>query len=251
MYSIGYQDIKVKHESEVKILKASRSFKIVNLKNLDLKKSNIERKPSDKFVEITMGGDEIKQILGGRISGKKILKKSEINYPIGLYNYINTANRQSKATIPSKVGKVHSNFRKRKYRSLNEYRRWYLSKYPDAMDNAVNEILEDFKRFGVPSKKRRWQKQYIKLFVEDLIINQSYRGLKIQEAIFIKMADILGQDFRWSTNKEDSRDTDGFIGDIPISVKPKSSQQKKKAGVKRVYYVIDEEKNTLSFTFSL
>jgi len=65
------------------------------------------------------------------------------------------------------------------------------------------------------------------------------------------MADILKKDFRWGTDKEDSSGIDGFIGDIPVSVKPDSCQEKKKAGVKRTYYSIDEKNKTLSFTISL
>ena len=236
---------------EVKDVRRPQRIKIKNIEKINLKKSNFERKPSNKFVEITIDSNEIKKLLGGRISGKKILEKRKINYPIGIYGHISLANKQKQATIPSKVGKVHGMFRGRRFRSLNEYRKFYLSKYPRTINKAVDEILEDFKRFGLPLKKRQEHKKYVRLFVEELVINQSYRGLKVQEVIFVKMSNILKQDYRWSTDKEDSSGIDGFIGDIPISIKPISSNEKKKAGVKRTYYSVNEKKSTLSFTLSL
>ena len=235
----------------VEKVKKSQRVKIENVKQINLKRSNFERPPSNKCVEVTVDSEEIKKILGGKISGKRILRKRKIDYPVGLYNHIDTASRQKRATLPSKVGKVHEMFRGRKFRSLNEYKKIYSSKFPDAIGNAVEEILEDFKRLGIPSKKRREYKRYVKLFVEELVIGRSYRGLKIQEVILIKMANILKQDYRWGTNKEDSSGIDGFIGDIPVSVKPDTCQQKKKEGVKRAYYTIDEKNSILSFTFSL
>jgi hypothetical protein len=241
----------LKCKDKAEAVRMSQRIKIKNTNRINLKKSNFERPPSNKFVEITMNSEEIKQILGGKISGKRILEKRKIDYPIGVYNYIDTAIRQKRATIASKVGKVHGMFRGRKFRSLSEYRRIYSSKFPQSIDNAVEEALEDFKRFGLPAKKRREYKKYVQFFVEELVIGRSYRGLKIQEVIFIKMADILKQDYRWGTNKEDSSGIDGFIGNIPISVKPNTCQQKKKAGVKRTYYTIDEKNSTLYFTFSL
>jgi len=236
---------------EIKIIRKSRRVEIANIKKLNLKKSNYERKPTNKAVEVILNCKEIKKILGGRISGSKILKKRTIDYPVGLYNHINIANRQKKATISSKVGKVHGMFRGKKFRSLNEYRKFYLSKYPNAISSAVGEIFDDFKRLGIPLKKRNKYKKYVNFFIEELVINQSYRGLKIQEVILIKMSDILKQHYRWGTDKEDSSGIDGFVGDIPISIKPSSSHEKKKAGVKRINYFINKKQNTLSFTFSL
>jgi hypothetical protein len=236
---------------DVKIVRNARRVELANIEKITSKRSNYKRKPSKKWVVVTLTASDIKRLLGGRISGAKILQKRKGDYDVGLYRYINTGNCQSRATAVSKVGKVHGMFRGKKFRSLGEYRKRYLSQYPDAIDNAVEDIMEDFKRFGLPAKKRREYKKHVEFFVENLVINQSYTGLKIQEAILVKMSEIMGQDYRWATDKEDSSGIDGFVGEIPFSVKSKSSNVKKKPGTKRIDYSIDEKNNTLSFTFSL
>jgi len=238
----------VKCGSKVNVIRRSRRVEISNIKRINLKKSNFKRKPTNKFAEIIIDSKEIKEMLGRRISGKKILEKKMINYPKYFYGFINKANKQSGATHSRNVGKLHSLFKNRKFENLNEWKKWYLSKYPKAIQEATNTILFTLKEACVDTRK---YKKYVKLFVENLIINQTYSGLKIQEIVLIKMASILKQDYRWSTDKEDSSGIDGFVGDIPVSVKPVTSQQKKKAGVKRANYTINKERNILSFTFSL
>jgi len=237
--------------SNVKIVESSHRVVLANINKITSKRSNYKRRPSKKWVEVTLTAKDIKSLLGGRISGNKVLQKRKIDYPVGLYRYINTACGQSMATISSKVGKIHGMFRGKKFRSLSEYKKIYLSKFPNAIDNAVNDILMDFKRFGLSAKKRNEYKAYVEFFVENLIINQSYTGLKIQEAILIKMSEIMGEDYIWGTDREDSSGVDGFVGDIPFSIKSKSSKMKKKPGTKRIDYEINDKNNTVSFTFSL
>lgn len=241
--------------SGVKIIRRARSVSKANIKTFNIKKSNFERKPTNKFGEVTLTGKDIKKILGGRISGDKILKKTELHYPPYLYGLINSANTMSGSTRPNKIRKLHDLFKKRKFRSLGEWKKWYLSKHPNAINRAVSNILAVFeKNFDISASKRRKYRKYIRQFVENLVFEQTYRGLKIQEVIFIKMSKITGEKYRWGTNREDSSGVDGFIGDIPLSIKPQTSSQKKPPGVKRAYYEIKKDKNdksTLTFTFSL
>ena len=65
------------------------------------------------------------------------------------------------------------------------------------------------------------------------------------------MAEIKDKKYVWSTAKEDASGVDGYIGNIPISIKPETSDMKKKAGTKRMDYKVNEKKLTLSFTFTL
>ncbi len=161
-------------------VRKSRRVKIDNIEKIDLKKSNFERKPSDKYIEVIIDSKEIKKILGGRISGKKILEKREINYPKYLYGFINSANTMSGATRPSNIGKLHILFKNRKFRNLNEWKKWHLSKYPKATNKAINSILSVFEEvFDMEPKNRRRYRKYTKQFVENLVFNQTYSGLKI------------------------------------------------------------------------
>ena len=112
----------------------------------------------------------------------------------------------------------------------------------------MNAIIE---ATGIQGDTRRKYRKYTQLFVENLVFNQTYTGLKIQEAVLVKISDLMKQNYRWSNDKEDSAGIDGFVGNIPVSIKPTSSSQNKKPGVKRTYYKINKKNNTLSFTFSL
>ena len=104
---------------------------------------------------------------------------------------------------------------------------------------------------GIGGTPRRNLKKYIRIFVEDLVYNRTFTGLKIQEAILTKMAEMKNKNYKWSSGKEDLSGIDGYIGNIPVSIKPDSSEMKKRAGTKRMDYSINEKELTLSFTFSL
>jgi len=229
-----------------------QKIKTADIKKINLGKSNFERLPTNKFVEITLSDNDIKQLLGGRISGKNVLKRAKIDYPKYLYGFINKANEMSGATRSSRVGKLHNLFKQRKFRNLGEWKKWYNKKYPNITNESVDIICSVLKQgLCISPKNIKKNRKYIKQFIENLIFNQTYTGLKIQEIILIKVSKIMKEKYRWSTAKEDSSGIDGYVGKIPVSIKPTSCNEKKRAGIKRVNYKINEKENTLSFTFSL
>lgn len=227
----------------------SRKQRVTSTTGINLKETNFERVPSNRCMDIVLTAGEIKELLGGRISGTKILTIGNINYPKYLYGFINKANSLCSGTSSSRVGKVHTLFKQRKFRSLNEWKKWYTKKYPKAVKEAIALIHKTFKGAQIPLIRKN--RKYVKSFVENLIFEQTYRGLNIQEAILTKMSKITRKKYRPSTTKEDSAGIDGFIGEIPVSIKPETSNVKKRAGVKRVNYRIDRKKCTLSFTISI
>lgn len=236
--------------SGVSLIRGRNVVKLSDARVLTKKKNNFKRKPSSKYVEIIMTGDEIKRLLGGRISGVKLLKKEKIDYPKYLYNHINASNLQRRATIPSKVGKVHQFYEIRKFRTMGEWKKYHEKNFPGSLKRAEAEIIEDLRSVGVSASYLKKWRPFIKAFVEELVIKHTFRGLKIQEAILIKISEMLGQEYRWSDASTDSKGIDGFVGDIPISIKPNTCAFKKPAGVKRVYYKINENKGTVSFSMS-
>ena len=234
-----------------KIFKNGKRVSVLDVKGIDLKKSNFERKPSKKFMEVTLNCKDIKKLSGGKISGKKLLKKRKIDYPKKLYGHINVANFQEGATLPKKVGKVHTLFKTRKFRNLNEWKKWYTKKYPNSIKEAVDEILGNFKTIGISASYRRKYKPFVEAYVENLLLDQTYQGLTIQEIILRKLSQITGKKYVWSSSTQDSGGTDGFVGEIPVSIKPKTCSEKKAPGVKRAYYKINENKNIIKFEISL
>ncbi len=228
------------------------------IKKRKTKKYNFQRKPSNRYISITMKADEIKKILEKRITEKNLLKKENIKYPKYLYSIINTCNQLSGATNSRNIGKLHSRFQERKFRNLGEWKNNYNKNNPKAVNNAINTIYNTLEKviitpenlIIIDKKAKKYYKKYIRNFVENLIFNQTFTGLKIQEAILIKIAQLNKKQYRWSNKKEDSSGIDGFVNNIPYSIKPNSCKIKKKAGVKRIYYKINEKNKTLSFTMS-
>jgi len=239
-----------KRLSSVKIFKVKAGK--VNVKRLPLKRTNFERKPSGSYGIAIIDSNELKKILGGRISGKNLLKmySKKLNLPKYLYSFISKANDISGATKAKRIGHLHVYYNQRKFRSLNEWKNWYNKKHPKAIKEAIDTIYNVMKE-GMGVTPRKNLKKYIRMFVEDLVYTKTFTGLKIQEAILKKMAEIKDKKYVWSTAKEDASGVDGYIGNIPISIKPETSDMKKKAGTKRMDYKVNEKKLTLSFTFTL
>ena len=216
-----------------------------------IKKNNFTRLPSNKCGTVVLTANEIKRLLGDRISGMKILEDCKPNYPRYYYGHIDRACQDTGACNSNSVGKMHEFFGRRKFRSKNEWIKWYEKNYPDTIQKAVNKIWENIVEFGIDRKKHRRYKPHIKNFVRHLVLHKTYTGLKIQEAILVKLAELKRSDYKWSSSKQDSQGTDGFVGNIPITVKPDTCKYKKHPGVKRINYTINKQRTALSFTFSI
>jgi len=66
----------------------------------------------------------------------------------------------------------------------------------------------------------------IKKWVEDLVLEKTFIGLRFQEAILKKVASIKNTNYRLSEPKEESQGLDGFIGNEPVSIKPSTYKTK-------------------------
>jgi len=76
--------------------------------------------------------------------------------------------------------------------------------------------------------------------VKDLVVVKTFMGLRFQEAILKKGADIKGTNYRLSEPGEESKGIDGYIGEIPVSIKPYTYEIKsslpEEIDVKIIYY---------------
>ena len=60
----------------------------------------------------------------------------------------------------------------------------------------------------------------VESWVRDLVLVKTFIGLRFQEAILRKVAEQKGLPYRPSTPDEEARGIDGFIGELPVSIKP-------------------------------
>jgi hypothetical protein len=57
-------------------------------------------------------------------------------------------------------------------------------------------------------------------------------GLRFQEAVLKVVAEKQNKEYRFSSSAEESKGIDGYIGDIPVSIKPETYKYKKYLGEK-------------------
>lgn len=103
-------------------------------------------------------------------------------------------------------------------KTLSEWEEWYLKKRPDAIKNATHKILEKLKELKNAISKI--DQEIVEKWVKDLVIVKTFAGLRFQEAILKKGAELKKTDYRFATPDEESKGIDGYIGDIPVSIKP-------------------------------
>lgn len=157
---------------------------------------------------------------------------------------INWANQNAQGTRPKVVGKLSDLFPEFEKEvediSITSWKEWYLSKYPDAIDEATKKIwkqVENLKDAIVLIDEKM-----VRSWVEDLVITKTYNGLYFQQAILEKLSVILKLPYRLATAEEESKGIDGYVGDTAYSVKPdtyKSTNARSisdEVNVKMIYY---------------
>lgn len=133
---------------------------------------------------------------------------------------LNLANRFSQATRPQNVGKISELINQFKGRTLEDWTEWYLEHYPNAVKHASKKILDKIEEFKKALDKIN--PEIVEKWVQDLVIVRSYIGLHFQQAILKEIAEIKNLNYRLSLPEEEAKGIDGFIGNIPISIKPET-----------------------------
>lgn len=144
----------------------------------------------------------------------------KIKFPKYTSWILNQVNRISQATRPRIVGQMSELIKQCPERSFEGWKRWYLKTHPDAIKNATQRISSKLKE--VKDAFDEIDEELIKKWVEDLVLIKTFLGLRIQEAVLKKLAEMKGVKPRLATPQEESKGIDGYIGDIPISIKPRT-----------------------------
>ena len=162
-----------------------------------------------------------------KLSNEYISECNEITAPVfPKYStqIINLANQNAGGTRPRIVGQLSELFPEYLEEttdvSIEHWKKWYLKKYPDAIDTAVERIycqLENLKNSIV-----QIDKNMIRIWVEDLIFNKTYNGMYVQKAVLKKISEIENKPYRLASASEEAKNIDGFVGDIPYQIKPET-----------------------------
>ncbi len=147
------------------------------------------------------------------------------NFPKYTTQLVNLANQNAQGTRPRVVGQLSELIKECPEKNYQGWKNWYLKKYPQAVANATEKISEMVENLKAAIKLV--DKSLVKEWVEDLVLEKTFVGLRFQEAVLKKVAEIKKTNYRLSLPKEESLGIDGFIGETPVSIKPISYKSKK------------------------
>lgn len=164
------------------------------------------------------------------------------SFPKYTSQLINWANQNAQGTRPAVVGQLSELFPEFMNFcddiTIENWEKWYTEKYPDALDKATDKIYAQIQ--NLQSAIQLIDKPMVKKWVEDLVINKTFNGLYVQRVILAELAKIQKKTFRMATPDEESKGIDGWVGDIPYSVKPDTYKIMERLpetiDVKMIYY---------------
>jgi len=156
---------------------------------------------------------------------RRLMEIETPEFPKYATQIINLANQNAQATRPKVVGQMSELIKEFTGRTLEEWEEWYLKRHPNSIDRATKKILEMIDNFR--DVINQIDEDMIRQWVRDLVIVKTFIGLRFQEAVLKKIAEKFGNEYRLSTPEEESKGIDGYIGEIPISLKPITYQSKK------------------------
>ena len=176
-----------------------------------------------------------------KITTEEIRKYLDIDtpeFPKYVAPLINLANQYAQGTRPRVVGQMSELIQEFDGRTLSEWENWYLNKNPDSIKNATEKIVQKLQE--LKDAMNIIDRETVEQWVRDLVIVKTFAGLRFQEAILKKGAEIKETNYRLSGPNEESMGIDGYISDIPVSIKPYTYKAKSALpeyiGVKIIYY---------------
>jgi len=101
---------------------------------------------------------------------------------------INLANQYAQGTRPRVVGQMSDLIQEFGGEKLSEWEEWYLKEKPDAIKNATEKIFQKLQEFKNCLDKI--DQNMVEQWVRDLVIVKTFAGLKFQEAILKKGAEL-------------------------------------------------------------
>lgn len=173
---------------------------------------------------------------------KNINESKSFSFPKYTSQLINWANQNAQGTRPVVVGQMSELFPEFMNSgmeiTIENWRKWYTEKYPEAFENATNKIFAQVQnlRNAIPLIDR----EMVEKWVQDLVINKTFNGMYVQKAILASLAEKRGTTYRLATPEEESIGIDGYVGEVPYSVKPDTyktmGRLSETIDVKMIYY---------------
>ena len=164
------------------------------------------------------------------------------DFPKYTSQLINWANQNAQGTRPKVVGQLSELLPEfllvSEDKTIGTWEQWYTKKQPDALNKAAEKIYAQV--LNLKEAIKLIDKEMVDNWVYDLVITKTYNGLYVQEAILASLAEKMDKPYRLATPAEESKGIDGFVGNVPYSVKPASyktmNRLPEQIGVRMIYY---------------
>lgn len=160
------------------------------------------------MMKLKIPNSEVQELLSGKT----------YSYPKYATQIMNLANQNAQGTRAKIVGQMSDLIQEFEGTALSEWEKWYLESHPDAIDNATEKVFAMVTLFKDAILKI--DKETVREWIEELVVVKTFSGLKFQEAILKKISLHFKKPYRLAKPDEESKGIDGFIGDMPISIKP-------------------------------
>lgn len=195
------------------------------------------------------------------ISKEKIksANKSEygIDYKPKKYHstFLNAVNKDARATRPETVGKLATEIFPNYVHNTTaptpeNWKQHYQSKHSEQYENGLKKLKEQFE---IEKKAiNSITEQDINDWYDDLMFNKTFAGLYAQDEILKDIATTQKATYRKPTALEEGQGVDGYINDVPYSVKPESykdsaAKNNETISAKMVYYSENKKDKNIEY----
>lgn len=169
-------------------------------------------------------------------------ESKSFSFPKYTSQLINWANQNAQGTRPVVVGQMSVLFPEFMNSgmeiTIENWRKWYTKKYPEAFENATDKIFAQVQ--NLRNAISLIDREMVEKWVQDLVINKTFNGMYVQKAILASLAEKRGTTYRLATPEEESIGIDGYVGEVPYSVKPDTyktmGRLSETIDVKMIYY---------------
>ena len=191
---------------------------------------------------------------------KLILKNSQItqdavgkiiDFPKYTTQLMNLANQNAQGTRPKVVGQMSDLIQEFPKETYDDWVEWYSEKQPTAIDEATEKVYDMTKNLA--SAISLINKDLVRKWVEDLVLTKTFTGFCFQESILKVIAERKWVKYRKSTPEEESKGIDGYIGNVPVSIKPitykTKSMLQENIEAKMIFYEKKKDGIVVEYTF--
>ncbi|MER3466698.1 MAG: restriction endonuclease, partial [Armatimonadota bacterium] len=143
-----------------------------------------------------------------------------VEFPKYTFQLMNLATQNARSTRPAVVGQLSEMIRRFPGKTLEEWLAYYNSQQAQAIDDAVGRVWEMVQHLRDPLEKI--DEAMVRAWVHDLVVTKTFVGLRFQEAILRAIAGERRETWQLAGPEDEAKGIDGYIGDKPVSIKPRS-----------------------------